>query len=253
MPIYKAQTQAHKRPLARMHALNAARAPNAVNALNVAMTVNPASHVNPAKAVADVVAAMAVHCVRTVRHAAQTLKAVRPHWAWWMVATRPAFQLRQIKDRWTPMARLRRPAMQTVNPVKNAAVTAMVASVDPVQSPAARETEVTAPAAAMAAPVAVQAVPTASAPSARMPKVTPYVLPTDALLNVAQGSGLQWVNSDSDKVAAVQAAIAAEPKAIHVPRERPPAVSIDTGPLILVETRRDLRNMTLPFEQTPPG
>ncbi len=128
-----------------------------------------------------------------------------------------------------------------------------VADTPPEQSPAARETEVAAPAAALAAPVAVQAVPTASAPSARMPKVTPYALPTDALMNVAQGSGLQWVNSDSDKVAAVQAAIAAEPKAIHVPRERPPAVSIDMGPLILVETRRDLRNMTLPFEQTPPG
>jgi ribonuclease E len=28
-------------------------------------------------------------------------------------------------------------------------------------------------------------------------------------------------------------------------------VAIDTGPLILVETRRDLRNMTLPFEQPP--
>jgi ribonuclease E len=84
-----------------------------------------------------------------------------------------------------------------------------------------------------------------------MPKVTSFALPTDALLEVAQGSGLQWVNSDSDKVAAVQAAIAAEPKPIHVPRERPPAVSIDTGPLVLVETKRDLRNMTLPFEQSP--
>jgi ribonuclease E len=71
------------------------------------------------------------------------------------------------------------------------------------------------------------------------------------LLDVAQGSGLQWVNSDAEKVAAVQAAIAAEPKPIHVPRARAPAVSIDTGPLVLVETKRDLRNMTLPFEQPP--
>jgi ribonuclease E len=77
------------------------------------------------------------------------------------------------------------------------------------------------------------------------------VLPTDVLSEVAKGSGLQWVNSDGDKVAAVQAAIAAEPKPIHVPRERPAPVAIDTGPLILVETRRDLRNMTLPFEQPP--
>jgi ribonuclease E len=37
---------------------------------------------------------------------------------------------------------------------------------------------------------------------------------------------------------------------VHTPRERPPAVQIDTAPLVLVETRRDLRNMTLPFEKT---
>jgi ribonuclease E len=98
-----------------------------------------------------------------------------------------------------------------------------------------------------AAPVA----PVVDANASRMPKVSPYVLPTDVLSEVAKGSGLQWVNSDGDKVAAVQAAIAAEPKPIHVPRERPAPVAIDTGPLILVETRRDLRNMTLPFEQPP--
>ena len=84
-----------------------------------------------------------------------------------------------------------------------------------------------------------------------MPKVTSYTLPTEKLVEVAQSSGLQWVNSDAAKIAAVQAAIAAEPKPIHVPRERPAPVSIDTGPLVLVETKRDLRNMTLPFEQPP--
>jgi ribonuclease E len=68
---------------------------------------------------------------------------------------------------------------------------------------------------------------------------------------VAAASGLQWVNSDMDKIAAVQAAIAAEPKPIRVPRERPPAVVLDEGPLVLVETRRDLSAMKLPFEQTP--
>ena len=59
-----------------------------------------------------------------------------------------------------------------------------------------------------------------------------------------------WVNSDTDKVAAVQAAIAAEPKPVHVPRERPPLVVLDEGPLILVETRKDLSQLKLPFEQT---
>jgi ribonuclease E len=104
-----------------------------------------------------------------------------------------------------------------------------------------------------AAPQVVAAVkaPVPTAPVERMPKVTSYSLPTEALVDVAQGSGLQWVNSDAAKIEAVQAAIAAEPKPIHVPRERPAPVSIDTGPLVLVETKRDLRNMTLPFEQPP--
>ena len=84
-----------------------------------------------------------------------------------------------------------------------------------------------------------------------MPQVPPFALPVDALHQVAAASGLQWVNSDADKIAAVQAAIAAEPKPPRVPRERPPAVVQDEGPLVLVETRRDLSAMALPFEQPP--
>jgi ribonuclease E len=71
----------------------------------------------------------------------------------------------------------------------------------------------------------------------------------DDLVRIAETSGLQWVNSDAEKIAAVQAAIAAEPKPMHIPRERPVAIAIDEGPLVLVETRRDLRDMKLPFEQ----
>ena len=84
-----------------------------------------------------------------------------------------------------------------------------------------------------------------------LPRVQAFTLPIDELQQVAAASGLQWVNSDMDKIAAVQAAIAAEPKPIRVPRERPPAVVLDEGPLVLVETRRDLSAMKLPFEQTP--
>jgi ribonuclease E len=81
-----------------------------------------------------------------------------------------------------------------------------------------------------------------------MPKLQPFVLPLSELAEVANGSGLIWVNSDAEKVAVVQAAIAAEPVQIHVLRERPAPVLVDAGPLILVETKRDLRNMELPFE-----
>lgn len=81
-----------------------------------------------------------------------------------------------------------------------------------------------------------------------MPRVAGFTLPLDELQRVATASGLQWVNSDAAKVAAVQAAIAAEPAPVHVPRERPPVALPDEGPLVLVETRRDLRKLQLPFE-----
>ena len=62
-----------------------------------------------------------------------------------------------------------------------------------------------------------------------------------------------WVHSDADKVSAVQQAIAAEPKPAHVPRERKVVALPDDGPLVLVETRKDLSQIALPFErQSPP-
>jgi ribonuclease E len=69
------------------------------------------------------------------------------------------------------------------------------------------------------------------------------------LVQVAQASGLQWVNSDASKIAEAQAAMALEAKPAHVPRERPPVAVITEGPLVLVETKRDLREMALPFEK----
>ncbi len=69
---------------------------------------------------------------------------------------------------------------------------------------------------------------------------------------VAQSSGLQWVHTDTDKVAAVQAAIAAEPAPVHVPRERAPVAVQEDAALVMVETRRDLGSMQLPFDQQPP-
>jgi len=83
-----------------------------------------------------------------------------------------------------------------------------------------------------------------------LPKVRPFELPVAALIQVAEGSGLQWVNSNAERIAQVQAAIAAEPAAIHVPRERPPVVVVDEGPLVLVETKRDLAKTVLPFERS---
>jgi len=85
---------------------------------------------------------------------------------------------------------------------------------------------------------------------AAMPAVPAFTLPLDELAQVAEQSGLQWVQSDADKVARVQAAIAAAPKPVHVLRPRPPLPVPDEKPLVLVETKRDLRQQKLPFEQT---
>jgi ribonuclease E len=123
-------------------------------------------------------------------------------------------------------------------------------------TPAAPFVPEAAPAPAYTAPVAVAAPApapvqaAAPAPAAiSLPKVESYDLPLDQLAQVAQSSGLQWVNSDAAKIAEVQAAIAAEAKPVHVPRERPPVAVSDEGPLVLVETKRDLGAMPLPFEK----
>ena len=89
----------------------------------------------------------------------------------------------------------------------------------------------------------------APAPAVATPKAQSYALPIAELQALAAASGLEWINSDAEKIAAVQAAIAAEPKPVRIPRERPPVVVLDEGPLILVETRKDLSLMQLPFEK----
>ncbi|KAB0583617.1 Rne/Rng family ribonuclease [Ideonella dechloratans] len=99
------------------------------------------------------------------------------------------------------------------------------------------------------APAPVEAPAAAPAPVAAAPVVVPaYTLALDELNAIAAGAGLSWVNSDAEKVRVVQEAIAAEPQPVHVPRERPPVVVLDEGPLVLVETRKDLSQVTLPFD-----
>ena len=97
----------------------------------------------------------------------------------------------------------------------------------------------------IAQPVA-SAVRVESAPVAVV--AAPFVLPMSDLQAIAHKVGLEWVNSDAGKIQAVQDAIANEPKPVHVPRERTVAVVLDEGPLVLVETRKDLKDIVLPFE-----
>jgi ribonuclease E len=132
------------------------------------------------------------------------------------------------------------------------------------RAPAAPETAATETLASAVVPAAIpapiQVVHVTAAPakeavalapvSSDLPKVASYDLPLHDLVQVAQGSGLQWVNSDSAKIAAVQAAIALEAKPVHIPRQRPPVVAPNAASLVLVETKRDLRETQMPFEKS---
>ena len=145
------------------------------------------------------------------------------------------------------------PAVDIDAPVRSYFTRAQVSAPAPAASDevAAEPPTDIAPLAEAPAPVETTVATPAVTPAAEagLPKVQPFTLEIDALASIAQASGLVWVHSDGDKVQQAQAAIAAEPKPIHVPREPKPVVAMDDGPLVLVETRRDLRNMVLPFEQ----
>jgi len=124
-------------------------------------------------------------------------------------------------------------------------------SVAPAPAPAPVQQEPRPQAVAPAARPAPTAPAVSAAPAAApagLPKVASFELPVNDLAQVAEGSGLQWVGSNPEKIAAVQAAIAAEPKPVRVPRERPPVVVIADEPLVLVETKRDLSQLKLPID-----
>ena len=98
---------------------------------------------------------------------------------------------------------------------------------------------------APAAVVAASGLPEAPTPAA----AERFELPIDDLRALASSAGLEWVNSDAERILVVQQAMANEPKPVHVPRTPRPRLVIDDGPLVLVETRKDLSQLKLPFEQ----
>ena len=95
------------------------------------------------------------------------------------------------------------------------------------------------------------AAPTVAAVSHDVPD--DYEMPLASLQSVAESAGLQWVGSDPQKIEAAQAALAAEPAPARVVREAKPQAQVDDGPLVLVETKKDLSQVRLPFENTPPA
>jgi len=138
-------------------------------------------------------------------------------------------------------------AVAPVAPVAEPEVQLAPVSLAEVLVPAPEVVAAPAPAAAVA--VVAEAPAEAAAPAPVAAAAAPFVLPTDKLADLARASGLEWINSDPDKVRVVQEAIANEPAPVRVPREIRPVVLVDEGPLVLVETRRDLAAYQLPFEQ----
>ena len=140
---------------------------------------------------------------------------------------------------WVPVARA------PVSAAVSAPMVAAVATAEPEATP-----EVT-PMAALSRPATLvesSAPAPALAPAPAAAPAAPYRLPTDSLAALATGAGLQGVNSDSDKIRAVQEAMANEPKPIHVPRAPKPRAVPDDGPLVLIETKKDLSQVRLPFD-----
>jgi ribonuclease E len=101
------------------------------------------------------------------------------------------------------------------------------------------------------APAPASAAAQGARPGAMPIHIEPYQLPVDTLRALAQMAALEWVHSDAGKVRAAQEAMTAEPRPAHVPREPRRPTVVDEGPLVLVETRKDLAQLRLPFETTP--
>ena len=59
--------------------------------------------------------------------------------------------------------------------------------------------------------------------------------------------------ADAQRVQAAAQALAATPQPVRVPREPKATLSVEEGPLVLVETRKDLSQMKLPFETGAPA
>ena len=138
------------------------------------------------------------------------------------------------------------PQVAAVTPVDTQPVEPPAAHVAPLPQVLPAEPVTPAPVAVLVALPAAPAGPVTQAPVAA--PVAVFVLPLDSLQAVAESAGLQWVNSNTDKIRAVRDAMAAEPAPAHVPRERKPTAAVDDGPLVLVETRKDLSQIKLPFD-----
>ena len=121
-----------------------------------------------------------------------------------------------------------------------AGVVSGVAAPEPEREPApvvtvAPPVAVVTPLAPAPAPIAVVASPAPAPAPARA--VSPAPLPVADLLPMLDSAGLVLVQTEPSKLADVQARIAAEPRPLRTPRDRPVLPPLDGGPLVQIETR----------------
>ncbi|HET7774112.1 MAG TPA: Rne/Rng family ribonuclease [Burkholderiaceae bacterium] len=139
-----------------------------------------------------------------------------------------------------------------VNEPQDAVVTAAPAPVVAAAAAPAPAPAVAAPVPPAVAPAPAAAVPAAVTPATAVDRSTvraPQVgvradypaLDKAALEIVVARAGLSWVHTDSEKHAQVQAKMAAMPRPVRVPRERPVLPPLSTEPLVQVETKPEHR------------
>ncbi|MCL5967946.1 MAG: Rne/Rng family ribonuclease [Betaproteobacteria bacterium] len=136
------------------------------------------------------------------------------------------------------------PAAPTSSPTAASNATAKADAATAQQTDAARSQSQAPTPTAATAPAAPAPAP-APAPAAAS---APFVLPLPELEALAVQAGLQWVQSDPARIEQARAASAALVPAPQLPRQPKPVQLPDDGPLVLVETRRDLRQLVLPHE-----
>jgi ribonuclease E len=132
------------------------------------------------------------------------------------------------------------PASEVSEPVAPAAPVeaAAVEPVAPSAAPAPQEAPAPIAPAPAAAPAPAPAA--AAAASAQQPIVVPAASPSakaQALHDVVNAAGLQWVETDPDRHAQTQLRIAATHTPVRLGRERKPVAPVSNEPLVQVETR----------------
>lgn len=124
------------------------------------------------------------------------------------------------------------PASQVSEPAAPVAAPVQAAVVEPVVEPEAAAAPVVTPAPAAA--------PAQAAPTSAQPIVVPATAPSakaQALHEVVNAAGLQWVETDPERHAQTQLRIAAAHTPVRLGRERKPVAPVSNEPLVQVETR----------------